>query len=167
MAASQYAAEMLCHATAADSGGRVSKNGNGVKKEGAGRVSPALMEEGAKSSASELISEPRTTRRAGGRGATVTGDLVILGYSLTAVLGNSCDFGCRVHLSFLQHNSVWNHLVTYGRKHQMHIHRGGKSEHDGVAFSQVSVVLFSGKIPGIQQELYLQMNTSETLTIPV
>lgn len=39
------------------------------------------MEERAKS-ASELMSEPRTTRRASGRGATVAGDLVITGGAL-------------------------------------------------------------------------------------
>lgn len=41
----------------------------------------------------------------------------------------------------------------------MHIHRGRKPEHDGVAFSQVSVGFLSGKIPGIQQKLYLKMDT--------
>lgn len=78
MAAPQYALEMLCKATAADSGDRASKCENGVKKQGAGRVSPTLMEERAKSP-SELMSEPKTTRRAGGRGVTVAGDLVLLG----------------------------------------------------------------------------------------
>lgn len=65
---------MLCQDLAADSGGRDSKHGNRVKKQGAGRVSPALMEGRAKSSASEITTEPRTSRRAGGRGATVAGD---------------------------------------------------------------------------------------------
>lgn len=117
MAAPQYAPEMLCQATAADSGGRASKRGNGVKKQGAGRISPALMEERA-NSASKLMSEPRTIKRAGGRGATVAGNLVIYwGSSLTAGLGNSCDFGSQVHLSFLLHNPIWNHSATYGRKH--------------------------------------------------
>lgn len=78
MAAPQYAPEMLCQATAADSGGRARQRGNGVKKQEASRVSPALMEERAKS-ANELISEPRTARRSGRRGVTVAGDLVIIG----------------------------------------------------------------------------------------
>lgn len=86
MADPQYAPEMLCQATAADSGGRARKRGNGVKKQEAGRVSPALMEERAKS-ASELMSEPRTTRRAGRRGTTVAADLVIIGVLFNSWLG--------------------------------------------------------------------------------
>lgn len=86
MAALQFAPEILCQATAADSGGRASKHGNGVKKQGAVRTSPALMEERAKS-ASELRSEPKTTRRASGRGATVAEDLVILGVPFNSWLG--------------------------------------------------------------------------------
>lgn len=132
MAAPQYAPEMLCQATVADSGGRASKHGNGVKKWGAGRVSPALMEERAKSSASE----PWSQRQPGelGEGQQWQEAWSYWGCSLTAGLGNSCDFGCQVHLSCLQHNPIWNHSVIYGRKHWIHIHRGGKSEHDGVAF---------------------------------
>lgn len=91
MAAPQYAPETLCQATAADSGGRASKRGNGVKKQGVGRVSPALMEKRAKSK-SELMSEPRTTKRAGGRGATVAGDLVILGVLFNSWLGKQLWF---------------------------------------------------------------------------
>lgn len=44
------------------------------------------MEERAKS-ASELMSEPRTTRRDGGRGVKVAGDLVILGVLFNSWLG--------------------------------------------------------------------------------
>lgn len=74
--------------TAADSGGRASKHGNGVKKQGAGRASlPALMQKRAKPSGSELMSEPRTTRRAAGRGATVAGGLEILEVLFNSWLG--------------------------------------------------------------------------------
>lgn len=41
---------------AADSGGRASKHGNRVKKRGAGRCLPALMQERARPSGSELVS---------------------------------------------------------------------------------------------------------------
>lgn len=74
--------------TAADSGGRASKRGNGVKKRGVGRASlPALMQERARPSGSELTSEPRTTRRAAGRWATVAGGLEILEVLFNSWLG--------------------------------------------------------------------------------
>lgn len=38
----------------------------------------------------------------------------------------------------------------------MHIHRGGKSEHDGVAFSQVSVGFFQAKYLGFSKSFILK-----------
>lgn len=65
--------------TAADSGGRASKRGNGVKKQRAGRSSlPVLMQKQTRPSGIELMSEPRTTRRAAERQATVAQGLEIL-----------------------------------------------------------------------------------------
>lgn len=144
MAALQYAPEMLCQATAAGSGGRASKCGNGVKKQGAGRASPALMEERAKS-ASERMPEPRTSRKAGGRGATVAGDLVILGMLFNSWLGKQLWFWLPGPLEVPPAQPHLESFSNNGRKHWMHIHRDGKSEHNGVAFSQVPVGFFSGK----------------------
>lgn len=81
--------QMYCaKLTAAGSGGRANKCGNGVKKQGAGRVFlPALMQEKARPSGTELWSEPRTTWRAPGREATVSGDLEILEVLFNSWLG--------------------------------------------------------------------------------
>jgi len=74
--------------TAANSGGRASTHRNRVKKQGDGRASlPALMQERARPSVRELMSEPRTTRRAAGRRATAAEVLEILEVLFNSWLG--------------------------------------------------------------------------------
>lgn len=72
--------------TTADSG--ASKCGNRVKKQRAGRAFlQELMQERARTSGTELMSEPRTSRRDPWRGPAVAGGLEILEVPFNSYLG--------------------------------------------------------------------------------
>lgn len=110
--------------------------------------------------------EPKTTRRAG-RGATVAGGLVILGVLFNSWLGKQLWFWLPGPLElppaqpYLESfSNIWKEALNpYSQRWKIRAWRCGT----------LTIICggLSGKIPGIEQELYLKMDTSQTLTVPV